>query len=373
MERGRCRGGIPGIGLRGPGTPGAGFWWGLAAWVVGLAVLSGAWWRLGSRLGGVSSRWLITTGALWALPLLLAPPLASRDIYSYACQGEIWHSGLDPYAGGAADGGCTWSGAVPDLWQHTPAPYGPVAIALSGAAASIARAVGGPADHQLLVAVTLLRIVALIGGVLIAAYAGRLAGAVGVRPESARWLGLLSPLVAVHLVSGAHNDALTAGLIIAALAVAVPATASSGSAVALLAGSGSYPAAVGSTATSTNDSLPEIGDRSPHTTPVTKGERAPTGYDPRTTRATGSDTGDATAAGAGPRPRSVAAASRAEAKPETGCRGGRRWPPVSSSGSPSGSRSPRSSPCRSSSCWSPAGGCAATHRHGPPSRAPRSP
>ena len=221
----------PGLGLRGPGTPGAGFWWGLAAWVVGLAILSGAWWRLGSRLGGVSSRWLITTGALWALPLLLAPPLASRDVYSYACQGEIWHSGLDPYAVGAADGGCLWSGAVPDLWQHTPAPYGPVGIALSGVAAAVARAVGGPADHQLLVAVTLLRIVALIGGVLIAAYAGRLAGAVGVRPVAARWLALLSPIVAVHLVSGAHNDALTAGLIVAALAVAVPAGSNSGASV----------------------------------------------------------------------------------------------------------------------------------------------
>jgi hypothetical protein len=194
--------------------------------VIGLAILSGSWWRLGSRLPGVSSRWLITTGALWALPLLLAPPLASRDVYSYACQGEIWRSGLDPYAAGAADGGCLWSGAVPDLWQHTPAPYGPVGIALSGAAAAVARAVGGPADHQLLVAVTVLRIVALIGGVLIAAYAGRLASAVGVRPVAARWLALLSPLVAVHLVSGAHNDALTAGLIVAALAVAVPKAAS---------------------------------------------------------------------------------------------------------------------------------------------------
>ena len=103
---------------------------------------------------------------------------------------------------------------MPDIWQHSPAPYGPVAIALSGAAAAIARAVGGPADHQLLAAVTVLRIIALLGGVLIAAYAGRLATAVGVQPAAARWLGLLSPLVAVHLVSAAHNDALTAGLMI---------------------------------------------------------------------------------------------------------------------------------------------------------------
>ncbi|MEV4534889.1 polyprenol phosphomannose-dependent alpha 1,6 mannosyltransferase MptB [Asanoa sp. NPDC049518] len=255
----------PGLGLRGPGTPGAGFWWGLAAWVVGLAILSGAWWRLGSRLDGVSSRWVVTTGALWALPLLLAPPLASRDVYSYACQGEIWRSGLDPYSVGAADGGCLWSGAVPDLWQHTPAPYGPVGIALSGAAAAVARAVGGSGDHQLLVAVALLRVVALVGGVLIAVYAGRLANAVGVPPASARWLGLLSPLVAVHLVSGAHNDALMAGLIVAALAVAVPAVASRrrGDVVLATSARGANDAGTGTAVTWSNASVPEIGEHSP--------------------------------------------------------------------------------------------------------------
>ncbi|GIF48557.1 uncharacterized protein DUF2029 [Asanoa ferruginea] len=216
----------PGAGLRGAGTPGVGFWLGLAGWVVGLTILSTAWWRLGKRLSAVSSRWLIGTGALWALPLLLAPPLASRDVYSYACQGQIWNSGLDPYAVGAADGGCSWAGSVPDLWLHTPAPYGPVGVALSGAAAAVGRAVGGPAGHQLLAAVTVLRIVALIGGVLIAIYAGRLATAAGIAPTAARWLALLSPLVAVHLVSGAHNDALTAGLTVAALAVATSANAS---------------------------------------------------------------------------------------------------------------------------------------------------
>ncbi|SNT52818.1 hypothetical protein SAMN05421812_108177 [Asanoa hainanensis] len=273
-EAGALPGRDPGLGLRGPGTPGAGFWWGLAAWVVGLAIVSGAWWRIGSRLGGLGSRWLITTGALWALPLLLAPPLASRDVYSYACQGEIWRSGLDPYAIGAADGGCLWSNAVPDLWQHTPAPYGPVGIALSGAAAAVARAVGGPADHRLLVAVTVLRLVALVGGVLIAVYAGRLANAVGVRPESARWLGLLSPLVAVHLVSGAHNDALTAGLLVAALAVAVPAVASRGPATVVLATPArDVPAAVSGPATTrSNDPGRETGEQSPHAARVSTGD-----------------------------------------------------------------------------------------------------
>ncbi|GAB3811359.1 hypothetical protein GCM10027605_51270 [Micromonospora zhanjiangensis] len=46
-----------------------------------------------------------------------------------------------------------------------------------------------------------------------------MARACGVDPRTALWLGLLSPLVAVHLVSGAHNDGLVIGLVVAALAL----------------------------------------------------------------------------------------------------------------------------------------------------------
>jgi hypothetical protein len=200
----------PGAGLRGPGAPGTTFWFGFAACVTGLGLLSLAWWRLGRV--GATPRWLLVTGGLWALPLLAAPPLASRDVYAYACQGWTWVHGNDPYTTGAAPGGCPWVDAVPEIWQGTGAPYGPLAIALSGGAA---------APGHLLVAVGLLRLVALTGGLLIAVYGGRLATAIGTDPAMARWLGVLSPLVAVHLVSGAHNDALMAGLTVAALAVAV--------------------------------------------------------------------------------------------------------------------------------------------------------
>ncbi|MFD0593621.1 hypothetical protein ACFQZ4_14815 [Catellatospora coxensis] len=49
---------------------------------------------------------MLTIGAAWAAPLLVAPPLGSRDAYAYACQGWLWRAGLDPYAMGVADGGC---------------------------------------------------------------------------------------------------------------------------------------------------------------------------------------------------------------------------------------------------------------------------
>jgi alpha-1,6-mannosyltransferase len=41
---------------------------------------------------------------LWVLPLLIAPPMYSRDVYSYLAQSEIAINGLDPYKVGPATG-----------------------------------------------------------------------------------------------------------------------------------------------------------------------------------------------------------------------------------------------------------------------------
>lgn len=200
-----------------------GYWLGLALWLAGLVLLSAAWWRLGDWPGAASAtvppRWLLVTGAVWAAPLLVAPPLGSRDGYSYACQGALWLDGVDPYRVGAEPGGCVWSAAVAPDWRDTPAPYGPLAIVLSGAAVATARAIGGPDDIRLLTALGLLRVVALAGALLTAGFAPRLARACGVDPAAAIWLALLSPLAVIHLVGGAHNDALTVGLVVTALAI----------------------------------------------------------------------------------------------------------------------------------------------------------
>ncbi|PRC62056.1 hypothetical protein C6A85_05130, partial [Mycobacterium sp. ITM-2017-0098] len=39
---------------------------------------------------------------LWALPLLIAPPMYSKDVYSYLAQSEISLQGSDPYKVGPA-------------------------------------------------------------------------------------------------------------------------------------------------------------------------------------------------------------------------------------------------------------------------------
>jgi len=181
---------------------------GITAWLAGSVVLAAAWWR---ARGTPSLRWALVTGALWAVPLVVAPPLGSRDVYAYACQGALYVDGRSPYQVGVA-AGCPWLDAVPVLWHDTPTPYGPLAVLASAAAA---------ASGNLLVAVGLLRAVAVAGILLLIWYGIRLARSLGVEPGPAVWLAALSPVVVVHAVSGAHHDALLAGLTVAALAVAV--------------------------------------------------------------------------------------------------------------------------------------------------------
>jgi hypothetical protein len=180
--------------------------------VLGMAALVGAWWAL-RRADSLTPRWVITTTAFWSLPLLVAPPLFSRDVYSYAAQGDLLAHGLNPYDGGPAALPSQWLESISPTWYDTAAPYGPLFLQLARFAVWLC---GG----QLPVAVLLLRLVALIGVALIAGYLPRLAKACGVPAGSALWLGLASPLLLAHFVSGAHNDALMVGLLVAGLAYA---------------------------------------------------------------------------------------------------------------------------------------------------------
>ena len=181
------------------------------AWLAGTGLLLIAWLVLGRRLADVPARWLFVTATLWALPMLASAPLASRDIYSYACQGTLVSHGIDPYSHGVADLPCPWLSTVPKVWQHTPSPYGPLWLVLTGGAAATGR---------LALAIAVLRIFALAGMVLVAWAGHRLAGKLGTDPVRGAWLGVLAPVVLVHALSGAHNDALLAGLVVTAFALA---------------------------------------------------------------------------------------------------------------------------------------------------------
>jgi alpha-1,6-mannosyltransferase len=169
--------------------------------LAGVAVLAAAWYGLRHV---TSQRWLLITAALWALPLLAVPPLFSGDAYAYACQGDLVVHGLSPYEHGVADLPCPWLDRVPALWWHTPTPYGPLWVAITGGAATAG---------NLWVAIGILRAVAVAGIALAVWSAAKVKG-------NPVWLVAASPLVALHAVSGAHNDALVAGLVVAGLALA---------------------------------------------------------------------------------------------------------------------------------------------------------
>ncbi|TDB70939.1 polyprenol phosphomannose-dependent alpha 1,6 mannosyltransferase MptB [Micromonospora sp. KC723] len=186
----------------------------LGCWLFGTALMVGAWWAL--RRGAPSSRWAYRTAGLWLVPLVVAPPLGSRDVYSYACQGWAYAAGHDPYAVGVAAAGCPWVDSVAPLWRDTPAPYGPLFLLLAALAVTLGGGLAGT--------VALFRLLALAGVLLAALCLPGLARACGVPTRRAVWLGLASPLVGVHLVAGAHNDAVMLGLLLLGLLVLVRAS-----------------------------------------------------------------------------------------------------------------------------------------------------
>ena len=75
-------------------------------------------------------------------------------------------------------------------------------------------------EAQPALAALVFRLAALVGLALIVAFLPRLAFAHGIDPSQALWLGALNPLVVMHVVSGAHNDALMVGLIVMGFALA---------------------------------------------------------------------------------------------------------------------------------------------------------
>ena len=181
------------------------------AWLFGTVLLIGAWWA--GRRHVPSTRWAYVTAALWVVPLLPFLPLGSYDVHSYACQGWQQAAGLDPYGGGVGLLGCPWADAVAPTWRDAPAPYGPVFLLLAALAAKLGSSLAGT--------VALLRVIAVLGVALIAGCLPVLARRAGVPAKRAVWLALACPLVPIHLISGAHNDAMMVGFLMAGLALAV--------------------------------------------------------------------------------------------------------------------------------------------------------
>ncbi|QYJ03824.1 polyprenol phosphomannose-dependent alpha 1,6 mannosyltransferase MptB [Nocardioides panacisoli] len=200
--------------------------------LVGLGLVASAWLALCRRVAladgddrGAGLLLVRHAMVLWSAPLLLAPPLFSRDGWSYAAQGMLARVGISPYEHGPSAllpqgeaGLLLWHQypivqAVDPMWLDTAAPYGPLPIA---AGALMAVETGNP-----WVLVVGHRCVALLGLLLLAWAVPRLASWGGVNPALASALVLVSPLMVANGVAGLHNDLLMVGLMAAALVTAV--------------------------------------------------------------------------------------------------------------------------------------------------------
>ncbi|MPZ65955.1 MAG: hypothetical protein GEU83_10700 [Pseudonocardiaceae bacterium] len=157
------------------------------------------------------------TLVMWVVPLLVAPPMFSRDVYSYLAQSAQAARGLDPYTLGPADVFGVDNPLVrgiPTIWRNTAAPYGPLFLTLG-------RPIYWIAGDDVVLGALLHRVLALAGVAMIVWALPRLARRVGVSPVFALWLGAANPLVLFHLISGTHNESLMIGLMLVGMELAL--------------------------------------------------------------------------------------------------------------------------------------------------------
>jgi hypothetical protein len=190
---------------------------GLVAVYGGLVLLMRVWVQLTKALyrrPGVPIRALAWILVLWCIPMLVVAPLFSRDVFSYAAQGEMMSRHINPYHYGPFTlGAGPFVNPVDSLWGNTPAPYGPLFLMVDGFFATVSL-------HNALVTVVLLRLLAVVGVVLLAYCMPKLARAYGRDPGPVFMLAVLNPLVILTLVGGAHNDAIMVGLLVAGITAA---------------------------------------------------------------------------------------------------------------------------------------------------------
>jgi alpha-1,6-mannosyltransferase len=190
---------------------------GVVAVYGGMVLFARVWFGLVQTLrhrAGAPIKTLAIMLSIWIVPLLLVAPLFSRDVFSYAAQGEMMSHHLNPYNYGPGTiGSGQFVNPVDPLWLNTPAPYGPLFLMVDGWFASL----GG---HNAMVTVLFLRLMSVVGVGLIAYCIPKLAVAYGRDPGLAFVFAVMNPLTLLALIGGAHNDAIMVGLLLAGLTAA---------------------------------------------------------------------------------------------------------------------------------------------------------
>jgi alpha-1,6-mannosyltransferase len=182
----------------------------------GVGLLLWAWIMLGRdvlahRIGG---RAVLTNAAVWIAPLLLAPPLFTRDIFSYLAQGALPLHGFDPYAVGPDAMPGILTDNVHYFWQDTPAPYGPLFII-------IAKAVAWLIGNNIIAGVLVMRLALLPGLALLVWALPELTRRLGGRVPVALWVAVANPMMVINMIGGGHNDLLVVGLLAAGALLAL--------------------------------------------------------------------------------------------------------------------------------------------------------
>jgi len=208
-------------------NPPTGVWWfSLPAGHVGLLrvlfylsmlVAIAGWAGVGTVAWKGHLRTRAATGVLaaWSAPILLGPPIFSKDVYSYIGQGLIAHRGINPYTSPPAVlGNGPLLHSIASVWRHSPAPYGPLFVAM-------ARGITTVVGHSIVAEVIVMRAIEIAGMALIVVFVPRLASRLGADPGVALWLGALSPLVLLSFMASGHNDCLMVGLVVAGVSLSL--------------------------------------------------------------------------------------------------------------------------------------------------------
>lgn len=200
------------------------------AFWIGLVLLLLAWLMIGHQLLEgvvVPARQIRNAATLWIAPFALAMPMASRDAWAYAAQGNIATQGQNPYTVSPLQLLGPFTDNVTPRWQGVKSPYGPLWTWMN-------RGVNELTGTHLVATVLILRLLTVLGFVMLAATVATLARRLGGRPSLAVWAVLANPLTVLHLVGGAHNDLLMLGL----MSLAMLAATNAGSRWQLLLGAG---------------------------------------------------------------------------------------------------------------------------------------
>ncbi len=199
-----------GLGFAGRGNPVPVRWAHAGPAGLGAALLLIAW--IMSAKCDVKAIWRRFT--IWTMPLVACPPLLSKDVWAYLEQGWIVFRGYNPYEVALTSIGGPFGVFVDSYWQYTTTVYPPLALQIQGLVVALTH------SHRWM-ALLGMRVPGVIAVVAIGLMLPRIARAVGMDEGRTLWLGLLNPLVLVHFIGGAHNDAWGIALAVTGLWIAV--------------------------------------------------------------------------------------------------------------------------------------------------------